>query len=211
VRFPSLSERYFNGTTGRGTVLGNPELDPEHSVSLEMGIDGNFAATQLELRTYYMTIEDFITRVAVAPDTLSFQNTDQGNIAGIEFNLRQGIGQNSVLSIGGHYLEGEDKSGDALQDIAPNKLNAALDHQSTHWSGHLLYDYRFAKQDVASTEQAVDSAQLLSAKLSWNMGSRTTLSLWGRNLLDDVYWISTDTLSTRGEERAFGLHLGWRQ
>jgi iron complex outermembrane receptor protein len=211
VRFPNLSERYFNGITGRGTVLGNPGLDPEHSVSLEIGVDGNIAAAQLELRSYYMTIEDFITRVEVTPDTLSYQNTDEGNIAGIEFSLHQGFGQNSALRIGGHYLDGEDKSGAALQDIAPNKLSAGLDHQNSRWSGHLLYEYRFARQDVASTEQAVDNAQLLSVKVSWHMGSRTTLSVWGRNLLDDVYWISTDSLSTRGEERAFGLHVSWRQ
>jgi outer membrane receptor protein involved in Fe transport len=211
VRFPSLSERYFNGTTGRGTVLGNPKLDAEHSLSLEIGINGKLAATQLELRSYYMSIDNFVTRVEVAPDTLSFKNTDEGNIVGIEFDLRQDLSQNSILRIGGHYLEGEDKSGATLQDIAPNKFTAALDRQSLNWSGHLLYEYRFAKRDVAPTEQAVDSAQLLSAKLSWHIDSQTTLSLWGRNLLDDVYWVSTDSLSTRGEERAFGLHLSWRQ
>lgn len=211
VRFPSLSERYFNGTTGRGVVLGNTELDPEHSVSLEIGIDGNLASTQLQLRGYYMTIEDFITRVRVAPDTLSYQNTDEGNIVGMEFDLRQGLGQNLALTLSGHYLEGEDESGTALQDVAPNKLNASLEYQSLHWRAHLLYEYRFARRDVAPTEQAVERAKLLSAKLSWQLGSRTTVSVWGRNLLDDVYWISTDPLSTRGEERAFGLHLGWRQ
>ena len=211
VRFPNLSERYFNGTTGRGTVLGNSELDPEHSLSLEIGIDGKFAATQLELRGYHMSIDDFITRVEVAPDTLSFKNSKEGNIVGIEFDLRRDLSQNSTLRIGGHYLEGEDKSGATLQDIAPNKFIAALDRQSLHWSGHILYEYSFAKRGVASTEQAEDSAQLLSAKLSWHIDSQTTLSLWGRNLLDDVYWISTDSLSTRGEERAFGLHLSWRQ
>ena len=211
VRFPNLSERYFNGTTGRGTVLGNSELDPEHSLSLEIGIDGKFAATQLELRGYHMSIDDFITRVEVAPYTLSFKNSKEGNIVCIEFDLRRDLSQNSTLRIGGHYLEGEDKSGATLQDIAPNKFIAALDRQSLHWSGHILYEYSFAKRGVASTEQAVDSAQLLSAKLSWHIDSQTTLSLWGRNLLDDVYWISTDSLSTRGEERAFGLHLSWRQ
>jgi outer membrane receptor protein involved in Fe transport len=37
IRFPNLSERFFTGTTGRGGIIGNPDLDPEHSVSVDLG------------------------------------------------------------------------------------------------------------------------------------------------------------------------------
>ena len=69
------------------------------------------------------------------------------------------------------------------------------------------YSYRFEKSRVAAGQQAVDNAQLLSGSISRALGHGISISLWGRNLLDDTYFISTDDVSTDGEQRAIGVRL----
>jgi len=36
LRFPSLGEQFFSGTTGAGAILGNPDLVPERSLNVEI-------------------------------------------------------------------------------------------------------------------------------------------------------------------------------
>jgi len=37
-RFPSISELFYSGLTGRGTVFGNPDLEPEKSLNFDIGL-----------------------------------------------------------------------------------------------------------------------------------------------------------------------------
>jgi iron complex outermembrane receptor protein len=66
-RFPGLSERYFSGSTGRGEIVANENLDPERSLTTDAGVRffGRrlFAAAYL----YHTTIDDYIERVQLEP------------------------------------------------------------------------------------------------------------------------------------------------
>ena len=72
-----------------------------------------------------------------------------------------------------------------------------------HTSGRSLW------ARVAATEAGVDTARLLSTRAEYHFGRQFSVALWSRNLLDDEYLISTDELSTEGEERTFGVALTW--
>ena len=114
------------------------------------------------------------------------------------------------MTTGGHYQEGETDTGQPLQDVAANKLFLAARYERSKWLVAVNYNYRFEKSRVASGEQAVDNAQLLSGSISLALSDGVSISLWGRNLLDDTYLISTDDVSTDGEHRAIGVRLVWR-
>jgi iron complex outermembrane receptor protein len=211
VRFPTLSERYFNGTTGRGIIQGNPDLEPELSLSLEAGLSSQWKGIEWDIRGYSMTIDDFITRVEPAPDEFSYINGEDGNIKGVEFSSFYALTDKLSLFGRGQYIEGEDSSGEALQDIAPNSVGAGFRYTADRAEFSLDYQHRFAKSRVPDGERPVDSAHLLSANFSLAVGADFTLSVWAHNLLNDSYWISTDRLSTRGEERSVGINLAWRR
>jgi len=51
---------------------------------------------------------------------------------------------------------------------------------------------------------------LLSFSLTKALGENMTLSVWGRNLLNQTYVLTTDDLSTEGEKIAFGVEWSWR-
>jgi iron complex outermembrane receptor protein len=206
----NLSERYFTGTTGRGSIVSEPELETEKVLGLDLGTSWELSSSALQLHGYYTRLNDLIERVEVAPDVLSFRNNREGNIWGAEATARHNLGNHWQLFVAGSYQDSEDDDSNALEDTAANRLSMAVQYGQPNWELKLQYEYRFSRGDVAPTETPVDSARLLSARLEYRPRDRLTVEIWGRNLLNDEYRISTDDLSTEGEERALGVLLTWR-
>ncbi len=210
ARIANLSEKYFSGTTGRGVVFGNPQLDSEIADSLDIGLIREGDRSRVELHVFRFWLDGFIERVTLGEDELSFRNQDGGHIAGADFitawELRPGL----EFQLGGHYQDGETGDGLPLQDVSPNAVSAGLRFSGSRWRWSIDYRHRFDKRDVGEGEQPVGSADLLSLAVSRDLSDRLSVTLWGRNLLDDSYLITTDDLSTEGETAAIGLELSWR-
>jgi iron complex outermembrane receptor protein len=209
-RAPSLSERFFSGTTGRSQVLGNPDLDREKVTSLDLGMIWQTNDLRLEVHGYYQDIDDFIERVPLTQDTLGFRNISEGEIYGADLAFQWQFSTQWSLHAGGQLIDSEDQHGASLQDVPADELSLGLHYQRAAWGGRVAYAYRFSSGDVAASELPFDSARLLTASLRWQIGKAVSLGLWGRNLLDDEYRISSDDLGTEGEQRAFGIDLQWR-
>ena len=209
VRFAGLSERYFSGTTGRGAVLGNSELDPEDTLGVDLGLRWQLEQTELELHAYGMKIDDYIERVDLSEDLRTFINLTEGEIIGVEAAATHSLGEAWQLSLGGHYVEGEDKDGTSLANIAAPMFYGGLRFARGPWQASLRYEYRFSESDVAPGELPVDSAGLLSASVARHWPNGIELRLWGRNLLDESWRLGTDNLATDGPERALGITLAW--
>ena len=122
LRFPTLSERYFSGVTGRGEVVGNPRLDPERSVNLETGL--RWYGTKLFVSGYVFRndIGDYIERIEVEPDLLTFVNLTSGTIQGIEAEGHYQIDQHWSFEFGAHLMEGDNDQGEPLSDIPANRF-----------------------------------------------------------------------------------------
>ena len=86
LRFPSLSERYFSGTTGRGEVIGNPDLDPERSLNFDVGL--RWYGEKLFVSGFVSRneISDYIERIEIEPELLTFVNLVSGTITGFEYS-----------------------------------------------------------------------------------------------------------------------------
>jgi iron complex outermembrane receptor protein len=209
VRFAGLSERYFSGTTGRGSVLGNRKLEPEDTLGLDLGLRWHSEVADFEAHAYGMKIDDYIERVDLGPDLRSFVNLTEGEILGLEAAAQIKLNNAWSISLGGHYVEGEDDNGTTLANIAPATIFSGLDYRRGPWQARLQFDYRFSESDVAPGELPVDSANQLSASLVHRWPGGLQLSLWGRNLLDESWRLSTDDLATEGPERSVGITLAW--
>lgn len=210
TRFAGVSERYFSGTTGRGQVLGNPGLDPEETLGLDLGVSWRGQRAQFEVHLFGMRIDDYIERVDINEELQTFLNLTEGEIIGAEalgsVELRDGW----TLDLGGQVLEAEDDDGTPLADaIAPSAF-AALRAEQGPWRGALRFEYRFSESDVAPGDTPLDSARLLRASLGRELGNGLRLELWGRNLLDDEYRLGSDSLATEAPERSIGITLAWR-
>ncbi len=209
LRFPNLSERFFTGTTGRGGVIGNPDLDAESSVTGDLGLRWYGDQTFLSAQVFHQTIDDYIERVEVDDDLLTFVNLTSGSIAGFEIEGFHQLSEPWLLSWSGHLIDGEDDNDNPLADIPANRLQIGIGYARGDWDTQLQVQFRASKDDPGSGEVAIPATQLVSASIGYQVRPDLTLTLRGRNLLDEEYFNSADDKATLSPGRSVGLSLSW--
>ena len=205
LRFPSLSERFFSGTTGRGVVLGNRELVAESSLSADLSLRWFGEHLFVSGSLFSNQIDDYIERIEIAPDLLTFVNLTSGRIEGVEL---EGFFQPSEgwrLSWNGHHLRGRADDGTALADIPVDRLQLALRHQRGSWRFHASLDLRNGKADPGSSEFVIGSAQLLKASVTRDFRQGWSLTVSTNNLLDEAYRRSADDKAPLAPGRSFAI------
>ena len=90
---PSFNDLYYPN-------YGNPNLQPEESTSVEVGLAGNHGWGQWEVRAYHTNIDNLITPVADKNFNFSAQNVGKSQIDGIEAEIGgQFYGWNGKLNL----------------------------------------------------------------------------------------------------------------
>ncbi|MCJ8271702.1 MAG: TonB-dependent receptor, partial [Psychrosphaera sp.] len=208
-RFPTVTERFFNGTTARGTTVGNADLDPETARNVELGFTYNNANHQLQFTAFNNHIKNYIERINIDEDTRSYKNLDQGDIKGIEFSYDHQLTDTFSYTVSGHRLSGEDANGNALGDISPNKLQLALNYREDDWQANLRIKHRFSHINVASGEKPLEAVNIINGSFTYDLSDDWQLSLWSNNLLNKEYRLTSDKKSSQSAERQFGLTVSW--
>ncbi|HEV7763611.1 MAG TPA: TonB-dependent receptor [Thermoanaerobaculia bacterium] len=125
-REPSLSDRYFRGISGRGFVVGNPDLDPERSLQYDAGVRWSGARSRIALYAYDYRIRDLVERFRNGAD-FNFRNRGEAEVRGLELEVGTRLPMHLDLQLGASIARGEDvDTHDALDDIAPRTLQGSL-------------------------------------------------------------------------------------
>ncbi len=208
-RSPTLSERFFTGTTGRGQVIGNPNLRPERSLELEAGFKHSGRRVVTTGYVWQTTIDDFIERIDTTPELRTFVNLVEGELRGAELDLLATLGNDLQLEASGHWIEGEAQNGLNLADLPPWRVQAGLRRRAASGSTSVVLRYRAERtaDEVASGEQAIPDAWLLDLTWERQLSQRLALRLWGANLLDETWWSSSDDRALAAPGRTFGLGI----
>lgn len=210
LRFPSLSERYFSGTTGRGEVIGNPELEPERSVNFDAGL--RWYGEKLFVSGFISRneISDYIERIEVEPELLTFENLISGKITGFEISGFYQFDDHWSARFGGHLFEGRNDQDDPLADIPANRFSLGGTWRSGPWVADVSWEQRSNINDPGPGEKTIPSASLVSASLQYSFARGLTVTLSGRNLVDEEYFNSADRKVAYSPGRSIGLALRWR-
>jgi iron complex outermembrane receptor protein len=89
TRMPSLKDRY---SYKFGTAVPNPDLAPEHDVTVETGYQGTLGArTSFQVSAFYARITDLIQSVYLQPNLLQMQNFGEAANSGIEIDIRSRV------------------------------------------------------------------------------------------------------------------------
>jgi outer membrane receptor protein involved in Fe transport len=208
-RFPTVTERFFNGTTARGTTLGNADLAPETARNVEFGFAYSNANHQLQFTVFNNHIKNYIERINIDEDTRTYKNLDQGDIKGLEFSYDHQLTDTFSYTVSGHRLAGNDANGDALGDISPNKLQLALNYRQDDWQANLRIKHRFSHTDVASGETPLEAVNIINGSFTYDLSDAWQLSLWSNNLLNEEYRLTSDNKSAQSAQRQFGLTVSW--
>lgn len=89
-RDPTLSDRYFRGPSGRGFVVGNPDLEPERSLQYDGSLRWIVGGGSVGLFGYLYQIEDLIERFRPANDFF-FRNRGEAEIKGLELEAPDAV------------------------------------------------------------------------------------------------------------------------
>lgn len=209
LRFPTLSERFFTGTTGRGDVISNPNLDPERALNVDVALRYISESVFMSAGVFRQDIDDYIERIEVEDGVRTFVNLTSGVIDGFEI---EGFYQpNDIwqLSWSAHRIEGDADDGTSLADIPPARVQLGLRWRDGRWQAQTEYQYRFEKDDPGDGEQAIDDTHLVSASVRYALRDDLALTLRGRNLLDETYLNSADDVAVPSPGRSVGLAFSW--
>lgn len=125
VRTATVLERYadrFPSTRFQlaAEFLGNPELDPESSLELDLGTEYARGGFFLELEGFYRRIDDYITvladptlprRLPLSPPVVyRYVNGTRATFYGGELHLRQRLGDHAQWRAGLSYVRAEDEA-----------------------------------------------------------------------------------------------------
>jgi len=209
LRMPSLSERFFTGTTGRGQVIGNPRLDPERSLNVDAGI--RWYGPNAFVAAYYFRnrIEKYIERIEPKPDVLSFLNLTSGTIRGIEWEAATQLRAFWDIYARGHVITGRDQASNPLADIPANRVVLGTRFDTGRWNYGSELQLRGDKTTPGSGEKQIPSTQLWSAFLKRNLRPNLQVSLSASNLLNRTYFNSADRKVSLAAGRGFAIALRW--
>jgi len=209
LRFPSLSERFFSGATGRGEVVANEDLRPERSLSVDLGLRYFGRRLYVELFGFRNEIDDYIEQVEVMPGVDGFANLTAGTIVGLDADGWLALTPRLTLTWAGTWIRGESDGGADLADVPAARLAAGLRAHVGPWRAATRIERRFSKRDPGPGEQATDGATLVSLSLRRELRRGFALRGWVTNLLDATYLPSADELAVPAPGRSVGVAVAW--
>jgi outer membrane receptor protein involved in Fe transport len=203
---PTLSDRYFRGPSGRGFVVGNPDLDPETGLQLDLAVRRTAGRSALALYGYRYEIDDLIERFR-AGDDFNFRNHGSATLEGLEAELQVRFDERWSLEGGAAWARGRGEGGEALDDQpAPNLFVGG--RYADEW-GYLfarlgLHD---EKDDPGPTEVRREAFALVDVGGGWRLAEPYEIRLSVRNLFDESYFGSPDESADRSPGRSVLLAL----
>ena len=208
IRPATISEKFFTGETGRGTVTGNPDLITESNLEVDGGIRYHRTNWFAGFYVFHNDIDDFIARVRLPDGSFSFFNLPEVRIAGVE---GEGYYRRRSIRFYGnfHVIRGENDQGQDVNDIPPSRAVAGVEYEPDggFWNGSLELVEQFEKTDPGPDELSRDAALIINTNIEFRLMEQLRVRLSGLNLTNKTYFDSADNRAPQAIGRSFGIEL----
>ncbi|MCP5105564.1 MAG: TonB-dependent receptor [bacterium] len=212
-RFPSLSESFYTGITGRKYVVGNALLKPESSFNIDAGL--KISAKNYFVGFYLFTyrVNNLIERYKNDNSIYNYDNIHQGRIYGGEIEVQYSPVKN--VDVFGHYFyyrARSDVGDDSLNDIPAPRLfvggKVYFDRTHRVWA-EFNYLHSFKKSDPGPAEIANGAYNVLNLKGGYYLSSSLFLYFKVANLLNESYYANPDPdiPEAQGINFSTGIHF----
>jgi iron complex outermembrane receptor protein len=212
-RVPSLTERYFNGSTPRGRVIGDVDLATETASNVDLNIQfqqGNFSSS---VSLFQQNIDDYIERMTLSDELRQYRNLDSARIRGVNYQLEHTstmAGLDLRVQLGGQWLTGEDQADNPLADITPAQHRFSLSISANKALGFIAVTHRQSSDDELAGELPVASVTTIDVGYSYQLNEATALQINLTNLTDRLYVTSRDDLAPFARGRDINISVRYR-
>ncbi len=206
---------YYENTAEHVVVVPNPDLQPEKSRTLEVGLRGRSPGFSVDLALFTGRFSNLIvdtvlvsgTGTAADPKLFQTRNVERARIHGFEAKGRVEAGRLGAGRLGLPFAFGTARgvnrtTGRPLNSVDPWQLTAGVDYRTASWDLRLDLRHQAAKkaQDIDSvalvkppnTQITVPSATTLDLSGQWRLRKDLRLTASIVNLTDRKYWLWSD-------------------
>lgn len=178
---PSFNDLYYPG-------FSNPDLQPEESVSYEIGIEYN-GPVQLSTAVFQTDIDQLITYSAAQRKPV---NVSQARIIGQEFGARWAAHEHWLLSSQLTVLDTENRDsgaqyGNLLPRRPPINMLVDVEHRWQTWSAGVQLSANAHRYDDLANQSRLGGYSLLNLRLSQQLSAAWQLQASVDNVTDKTY------------------------
>ena len=201
---------YFQNTLASYRTIPNPNLKPERSRTLELGVRDKVGPVQWEAAAFTGRYKDFIEELVVVggvagnplnPLTYQAVNRGQVRLSGFELKGKFALGPATDLRLAYGQTKGKDtRLGTPLNTVNPARLMLGVDQRVGDWKFGAVVAHTMKKStsDInyanLANQFAPPSYTTLDLRASWQVSKATKLSAAIHNVTDRKYWEWTNVI-----------------
>ena len=208
IRPATISEKFFTGETGRGSITGNPNLVTESNLEVDGGVRYHRGNGFAGLYVFHNDIDEFIARVRIADGSFTYFNLPEVQIYGIE---GEGYYRWDAFRFYGnfHSIVGHDGLDLDINDIPPSRVVGGIEYLTSggRWSASMEVVRQFEKSDPGPDELLREAAWVLNAKTEVGLLENLRIRVSGLNLTNETYFDSADNRAPLAWGRSLGAEL----
>lgn len=209
-RVPSLSELFYTGITGRGSIIAQPDLKPETSFNLDGGIKFIFKRFFAGFYAFYYEIDDLIERFLVEEKLYTYGNIDKGRISGYELEMEYYPVPGWKIFGNFFSLKGKSlRTETSLNDIPPARLFLGTKVWVNHFSAEINSVFQWRKKEAGPAEIEIPGFGIANIKAGYRIGSSIQLYFTLSNFLNKEYMARPDPDGVFEPGRNFILGLSY--
>jgi outer membrane receptor protein involved in Fe transport len=183
-----LSDRFYRGPVGRGFIEGNPDLDPETSLQVDVVARYDTGGLAVSGAFYDYRISNLIERYQPGPNSFLYRNRGAARLRGAELEVRAAPRRGFSLAMTAQASRGRDEAdGTPVDDIAPASVSVVARHGAGPLRSYLRATAFRSHDSAGPTEVPTPAYCLVDAGAAWRIGRRVQLAVVVRNLLDEAY------------------------
>ena len=207
-REPTLSDRFFRGISGRGFVVGNPDLRPERSLQADYAVRWQRGPRSAAFFAYNYRIRNLIERYSTGTD-FAFRNRGEATVRGVELEVATPLPLHLSVMANISAARGE-SGGQPLDDITPLKSVVEVRWARRRASAFVTGIWLGRHDRPGPVETVRPSYIVADAGAGWRLHEHADLRLSVRNVFDERHAASTDANAALAPGRAVTVSIHGR-
>ena len=218
-RMPTAEELYANGLHMATSTYerGNPELKPETSQSIDLGLRKTAGDTTFGVNVFHNRVKDYIYgRTLDEHDGLQLLQYGQqdATFTGLEGQVRQRLTPNLGVTLFGDVVRAKLDGGGRLPRIAPARAGLRLDANWQGWDGQIEWVQVMRQNRVADFESATPGYGMLNLGVAYSSrfagGTPWQVYVKGYNLTDRLAYAHTSFIKNAAPLMGRSITVGMR-